>query len=173
MFLDIETTSTKGDTGQITAIGIIKNGKTEVKFAERPENEKEVLEWFRKELINCDVVVTWFGSGFDIPYILSRAVINGIDLHEFVQIRSLDLCRFCQKYFSLAKYSLSEVAKSFGIQKNIEINWKDMLALYIKATGGNKKAKEMIIEHCKDDLNALKKICEKLEPYFSLITTNR
>jgi uncharacterized protein YprB with RNaseH-like and TPR domain len=173
MFLDIETTSTKGDTGQITAIGIIKNGETEVKFAEKPENEKEVLEWFKKELTNCDVVATWFGSGFDIPYILSRAVINDIDLHELLQIPSLDLCRFCQKYFSLAKYSLAEVAKSLGIQKNTEINWKDMLTLYIKATNGDKKAKEIIMEHCKDDLNALEKIYEKLEPYISLITTNR
>jgi uncharacterized protein YprB with RNaseH-like and TPR domain len=165
MFLDIETTSTKGDTGQITAIGIIKDSRIEVKFVERPENEKEVLEWFKKELTNCDTIITWFGSGFDIPYLLSRAVINDIDLHEIMQIHSLDLCRFCQEHFSLAKYSLAEVAKSLGIKKNTEINWKDMLVLYIKAMNGNKKAKETIIEHCKDDLDALKKIYEKLEPY--------
>lgn len=169
MFLDIETTSTKGDTGQITAIGIIKDDKIEVKFVEKPENEKEVLEWFKKELMNCDIIITWFGSGFDMPYILSRAVINEVDLSESMQIPSLDLCRFCQEHFSLAKYSLPEVAKSLGIPKNTEINWKDMLTFYIKATSGDKKAKEIIINHCKDDLNVLKKIYEKLEPYFSLL----
>lgn len=171
MFLDIETTSRKGDTGQITAIGIIKNDKIEVKFADKPEDEKELLEWFKKELEDCEIIITWFGSGFDIPYILTRAVINNVDISKLIKIPSLDLCKFCKQNFSLAKYSLAEVARSLGIPKNLEINWKDMLALYIKAANGDKNAREAIINHCKDDLQALKKIFEKLEPYISKTTT--
>jgi len=165
IFLDIETTSTKGDTGQITAMGIIKDNKIKVKFADKPENEKEVLEWFKGELENCDMIITWFGSGFDIPYILSRSIINGINLSKIMKIPSLDLCRFCQDNLSLAKYSLAEVAKSLSIPRNNEMNWKDMLTLYIKATSGDKKARDDIMDHCKNDLQVLKKIYEELEPY--------
>lgn len=170
IFLDIESTSMKADIGQITAIGIIKDDRKEVKFVDSLEKEKEVLEWLKKELKGCDLIVNWFGSGFDLPYILSRALINDVDLRELMEIPSLDLCRFCQNNLSLARYSLVEVAKTLGIPKDERINGKDMSALYIKAVKGDKGAKEDIIRHCLDDLNALEKIFEKLKPYLNLAT---
>jgi len=170
LFLDIETTGRKADSGQITAIGIIKDDKIEVKFVDSLENEKDVLTWLKKELKDCNMIVSWFGSGFDLPYILSRAIINDLDLHELLEIPSLDLCKFCQNNLSLTKYSLVEVAKSFDVPKNSEISGKDMLTLYIKAVRGDEKAKKTIIEHCLGDLETLKKIYQKLEPYLSLTT---
>jgi len=167
MFLDIEASSMKGDTGQITAIGIIKDDKTEVKFVDIPENEKEALEWLKKELEGCNLIVSWWGSGFDLPFILSRAIINGVDLHELLQIPSLDLCKFCQQNLSLANYSLREVAKSFNIKKDLEISGKDVLKLYLKAVRGDEKAKETIVNHCRDDLIVLKEIFHKLEKYIN------
>jgi uncharacterized protein YprB with RNaseH-like and TPR domain len=157
----------KADIGQITSIGIIKDSKIEVKFVETPEKEKEALEWLKNELGGCDLLVTWFGSGFDLPYILSRAIINDVDLHEILKIPSLDLCKFCQQNLSLTRYSLVEVAKSFGIQKNVEIDGKDVLKLYLKAVRGDKKAKETIVNHCRDDLIVLKEIFQKLEKYIN------
>jgi uncharacterized protein YprB with RNaseH-like and TPR domain len=160
----------KADVGQITAIGIIKDDRKEVKFVDSPEKEKEALEWLKKELRGCDLIINWFGSGFDLPYILSRAVISGVELRELRDIPSLDLCRFCQNNLSLTRYSLAEVAKTLGILKDEKINSKDMSSLYISAVRGDKNAKDNIIKHCLDDLNALKKIFEKLEPYLNLTT---
>lgn len=170
LFLDIETAGRKADGGQITAIGIMKDGKKEVKFVDDVKNEKDVLIWFKKELKGGDMIVSWFGSGFDLPYILSRAIINDVDLHELLEIQSLDLCKFCQNNLSLTKYSLVEVAKSFDVPKNSETSGKDMLMLYIKAVCGDEKAKKTIVEHCLDDLESLRKIFDKLEPYLSLTT---
>lgn len=166
-FLDIETTDIKADIGQITAIGIMKNDEIEVKFADNPEKEINLLEWFKKEIEDCKLLITWYGSCFDIPFILTRAIILNVNIKKLVSINSLDLCKFCQKRFLFAKYTLSEVAKSLGIRKQAEINWKEMPGLYIKAIQGDREAKNAIIEHCKDDLQALKLIYERIKPYTS------
>ncbi|MEM7821664.1 MAG: ribonuclease H-like domain-containing protein, partial [Candidatus Aenigmatarchaeota archaeon] len=67
MFLDIECTNISADIGQIVAIGIIKEDKKEVRFVENLKEEKEALVWLKKELENCDLIITWYGSKFDIP----------------------------------------------------------------------------------------------------------
>jgi uncharacterized protein YprB with RNaseH-like and TPR domain len=173
MFLDIESSSTRADSGQITAIGIIKDDKKEVKFVDSPENEREVLEWLKEKLKGCDLIINWYGSGFDLPYIISRAIKNNIDLHELLKIPSLDLCRFCQERLKLTKNSLVEVARFLKIEKDDELSGKEVQRLYMDAIRGNGKAKEAITNHCLSDLDTLQKIFERLKPYLNLNTTNK
>ncbi|MEM5766360.1 MAG: ribonuclease H-like domain-containing protein [Candidatus Aenigmatarchaeota archaeon] len=170
MFLDIETTNTKADIGQIVAIGIIKENKKEVKFVESLEDEKEALKWLKKELEDCELVITWYGSCFDIPFIITRAIINGEDLSRLLEIPSLDLWEFCRNNLSFSKNSLQEISKSLRIPKNREIEGRDVLRLYLKAVHGDKKAKEEIVSHCLDDLEVLKEIFKKFESYLNLTT---
>jgi uncharacterized protein YprB with RNaseH-like and TPR domain len=172
VFLDVECSNLNADIGQIIAVGIIKEKKKEVKFVEKLEDEKEVLKWLKKELEGCDLVITWYGSRFDLPFLMTRAIINNIDMSELLKIPSLDLCEFCKKNLSFSKNNLSEVSKTLGIPKNGEVSGKDVLKLYLKSIHGDKKAKEEIINHCLDDLEALEKIFKKLEPYLSLTTKN-
>lgn len=136
-----------------------------MKFVDSPEDEKDVLKWFKEKLKGCKLIITWNGDNFDIPFLLTRSVILDEELQELTKIRSLDLCRFCKEKFSMAKYSLVEVSRSLGIKKPDEINWKSMSALYLNAVRGDEKAKANIIEHCTSDLFALKKIFEKIKVY--------
>jgi uncharacterized protein YprB with RNaseH-like and TPR domain len=172
MFLDIECTNLSADIGQIIAVGIIKDKKKEVKFVENLEDEKEVLKWLKKELEGCELIITWYGSKFDLPFLITRAIINDLDMSELLKIPSLDLCEFCKKNLSFSKNNLSDVSKFLGIPKNREISGKDILKLYLKAIHGDKKAKEEITNHCLDDLEALEKIFKKLNPYLNLTTKN-
>ncbi|MEM5852865.1 MAG: ribonuclease H-like domain-containing protein [Candidatus Aenigmatarchaeota archaeon] len=172
LFLDIECTNNKADIGHLVAVGIIKGNKKEVKFVEDEADEKEVLAWLKEELKGCEMVITWYGSKFDIPFILSRAVVNGLDLSELSKIPSLDLCEFFRKNFLFSKNSLSEIAKILNIPKNNEISGKDVLKLYMKSTRGDEKSKKMIIEHCLNDLEVMEKIFEKISPYLNSSTKN-
>jgi uncharacterized protein YprB with RNaseH-like and TPR domain len=165
IFLDIETNDLKADIGQLTAIGIIKNGNVEIKFVGKPEDEKETLNWFRDKLKDCKLIITWNGDKFDIPFLLTRALILGVDLSELTKIKSLDLCKFCKEKFSFAKYSLAEVSYSLGIKKKDEISWKNISSLYLEALRGSENAKREIIKHCESDLLTLKEIFEKLKSY--------
>jgi uncharacterized protein YprB with RNaseH-like and TPR domain len=155
----------KADIGQLTAIGIIRNSNVEIKFIEKPEDEKEALVWFKDKLKDCKLIITWNGDKFDIPFLLTRALILGVDLSELTKIKSLDLCKFCKEKFSLAKYSLVEVSRSLGIKKQDEINWKSMSSLYLESIRGNENARNEIVKHCESDLLALKEVFEKVKPY--------
>lgn len=172
LFLDIECTNNKADIGRLVAIGIIKDGRKEVRFVENEDGEKEVLSWLKNELKGCETIITWYGSKFDIPFLLSRAVVNGVDLSELLTIHSLDLCEFFRKNFIFSKNSLSEIAKILNIPKEDEVGGKDVLKLYIKFTQGDEKAREMITNHCLKDLEVLEKIFEKVQPYLNLSTKN-
>jgi hypothetical protein len=165
IFLDIETNDLKADIGQLTAIGIIKDNKVEIKFVEKPEDEKEALMWFKDKLRDCKLIITWNGDKFDIPFLLTRALILGVDLSELTKLKSLDLFRFCKEKLLFAKYSLAEVSNSLGIKKQDEISWKSIRSLYLEAVRGNESAKNEIIKHCESDLIALKEIFEKVKAH--------
>lgn len=171
MFLDLETSSLHADIGIIIAIGfILPNGKKEIIFTEEPEKEKETvekaLEIIRKN--KNETLIIWH-SGFDIPFLLTRAIKHNIDASILFEIKILDLCKFAKENLALASYKLDEVSRFFGIEKNLSVTGKNVQDLYFQFLKKNEKAKKEIIEHCEDDLEALKNIYKKLEIYVKKI----
>ncbi|MEM5834460.1 MAG: ribonuclease H-like domain-containing protein [Candidatus Aenigmatarchaeota archaeon] len=167
MFLDLETSSLHADIGIIIAVGLIlPNGKKEIIFTDDPEKEKETiqraLEIIRKN--KNETLIIWH-SGFDIPFLLTRAIKYNIDATILFEAKILDLCKFAKENLALASYRLDEVSRFFGIKKNLSITGKNVQELYFQFLKGKDKAKKEIIEHCEDDLDALKSVYEKLEIY--------
>ncbi|MFN4133891.1 MAG: ribonuclease H-like domain-containing protein [Candidatus Hadarchaeales archaeon] len=161
VYLDIETTSQKADDGMIIAIGIIKGDVPEVKFIESFEEEKRALEWLGRELKDCDEIVTWYGSGFDIPFLITRAVFHGIELN-ITGIPMLDLCEWSRGVLLLNRYSLEAVANFLGIKWSKDFHGGDILSLFKLAKRGNLEARKFIVDHCREDILVLKKVHEKL-----------
>lgn len=150
------------------AIGLLRDGKVEIRFAEK-QNERELLEWLRSELKKYNCVVTWYGSKFDLPFILSRAVPLKVDMRELLKLRSIDLYDWCKEYLKLSSYKLEDVANFMGVKREMEFRGNDVHALSLLAARGNKEAMNAIMDHCKEDLILLKKIYEKLEPYLEVL----
>lgn len=172
MFLDLETSSLHADIGMIIAVGfILPNGKKEIIFTDEPEKEKETIEKVL-EIIksNKNETLTIWHSGFDIPFLLTRAIKNDVDATVLFDIKVLDLCRFAREKLALASNKLDEVSKFLGVGKNLNITGKNVQELYFQFLRKNEKAKKEIIEHCEDDLEALKNIYNKLEKYVKKVT---
>ncbi|MEM3519598.1 MAG: ribonuclease H-like domain-containing protein [Candidatus Hadarchaeales archaeon] len=161
MYLDIETTSKKADDGMIIAIGIMKGDTPEIRFIDSLEEEKRALQWLNRELEGCDEIVTWYGSGFDIPFLVTRAVFHGIEL-KLVRVPMLDLCEWSRGVLLLNSYSLEAVANFLGIDWSKEFYGGDILALFKLAKKGNLEARKLIVDHCREDVVVLKKVHEKL-----------
>jgi len=164
MFLDIETSAVKADRGMIVAVGLLKGEEPEVKFADTPEEERKVLEWLRDELKGCNKLVTWFGPGFDIPFLLARAAFHQIDLSKLIETPMLDLCEWSRGHLLLSSYKLESVARFFGFQRILEFHGGDVSALSKLAARGDHEARKLIVDHCKEDLLLLKRVYERLEP---------
>jgi len=163
-YLDIETNAVKADWGMVVAVGLLKGEEPEVRFADTPEEERKVLEWLRDELQNCSKLVTWYGPGFDIPFLLARAALHQIDLSKLIEIPMLDLCEWSRGHLLLSSYKLESVARFFGTQRALEFHGGDVSALFKLATRGDYEARRLIVDHCKEDLLFLKRVYERLKP---------
>jgi uncharacterized protein YprB with RNaseH-like and TPR domain len=150
-FLDIESTSLTADSGFIVGIGIMW------------DDEKWSHEFLKGSVIEgATTIVTWNGLTFDIPMLIARAIIHNIDPTPIILKEHIDLYRYAKKLLKLSEYSLDAVAKYMGIPKKVELKGRDMPPYYMKAIAGDQEAMKLIIEHCYDDLQALKKIYDKM-----------
>ena len=162
--MDIETSAMKADRGMIVAVGLLKGEEPEVRFADVNEEERKVLEWLRDELEDCSKLVTWFGPGFDVPFLLARAALHQVDLSMLIEIPMLDLCEWSRGHLLLSSYRLESVARFFGFQRTLEFHGGDVSALSKLAARGDHEAQKLIVDHCKEDLLLLKHVYERLEP---------
>lgn len=166
IYLDLETTSLQGDIGIIVTIGfILPNGEMKLFFADKPEKEKEVIQQTIEILKDFEEpIIIWY-SGFDIPFLVTRAIACKLNISEIYGFRIIDLCKLVQENLRLTSYKLDDVCKFFGVEKDINNTGKDVQSLYISWLSGDTKAREQIITHCSDDLKALRAIFSRLEPY--------
>lgn len=166
-YLDIETNSKTASDGMVIAVGLIADGEPEVRFADSLEEERKALEWLGKKLEGCDTLVTWYGSGFDIPFLLTRAVAQGVDLTRLANVQMLDLCEWSRANLLLSSYSLEAVARFFGVKGGKgfkEFRGTELIALFKLVQRGDLESRKRIVEHCKEDILVLKLVHEKLKP---------
>ncbi len=70
-------------------------------FAGSPEEEAECLQAYSRALAEYDVIVTYNGNAFDIPFLVKRMRKYGMDPVPLQQMYSLDLYRIIRKYSHL------------------------------------------------------------------------
>ncbi|MEM0358855.1 MAG: ribonuclease H-like domain-containing protein [Candidatus Hadarchaeales archaeon] len=165
LYLDIETSSKTADEGSIVALGMLKGEKLSVKFCADEGEEKEALEELAKELEGCEGVVTWYGSGFDLPFLTARALLLGVDLRKLLLLPSLDLYVWCKQHLLLSSYRLDSVAKFFGLSRKVEFEGRDVSTLFRLAKRGDPTSRELILQHCAEDLELLREVHKRMEQW--------
>src|SRR5437879_13897690 len=92
MILDIETTSLEGDAGVLVGAGLMSDaGMGEYLEARRTSGEKSLMSKLSKRLESCDVLVTWNGRSFDIPFLTTRLMKHGLDPRSILRKPHIDL----------------------------------------------------------------------------------
>ncbi|MHA1830042.1 MAG: 3'-5' exonuclease [Candidatus Helarchaeota archaeon] len=114
----------------------------------RIEEEASLLTWFLNQIITYDpdILVGYYSSGFDIPYIFERAKINLVNINTISRINDMPVIktkynkwiipgrilfdvyfavRADQSLYSLASRSLKDVAKHYGYE-GIILTTKEM-----------------------------------------------
>ncbi len=165
LYLDIETTSMKADLGMVVVIGVLGEGEAELIFSGNKRDERKALEWLKEKLENCDLIITWYGSGFDIPFLLTRAIHHGVDLSKLAEIPMLDLYQWAKANLLLNSYKMTSVARFLGIDEGTgDFAGPDVLTLFKLWERGESRASDMIVQHCREDLHVLKRVHERLKP---------
>lgn len=169
--LDIETTGLSPDSSAFILGGLIcYNEKTfEQYFVENFSEEKQVLEKFIERIKCLDVILTYNGQSFDIPFIMRRARRLGIKI-DFKFPYNLDLYLVLNAHSHLRKIlpnlKQKTVENFMGLwaDRCDEISGKESIDLFYRyLQNHDNKIRQIILLHNRDDVYQLSKLLPVIE----------
>jgi uncharacterized protein YprB with RNaseH-like and TPR domain len=105
VYLDIETTGASPRDGDVTVVGLHRNGRT----ISLVQGENLTAERLQQELDQCELLVTFFGTGFDVPYLRAKFPALRLPIPHF------DLC-FAARRLGL-RGGLKHIEQEVGIER--------------------------------------------------------
>lgn len=175
LIADIETSGLYPNNAKVILGGAAVPGISDLQihqyFLGRSGNEKELLQEYCQMLSHADVIITYNGKAFDLPFLKQRLAYYNLDI-------DLDICQSFDLYRALHKYSrLREVLPNLK-QKTIEsflglsserrdeISGFESVHLYNEyIRNGSQRIKELILLHNHDDLVLLSSILKILDKF--------
>jgi hypothetical protein len=148
-YLDIETTGCNWDD-QITVIGIY-DGRTMRSFVQGVD-----LDQFPEAISHFKMLVTFFGSGFDLPVI--RRSFPGLELNQL----HVDLCHLMRRLGHTG--GLKHIEIEMGISRSDDTNGLgglDAVRLWNEYRHGNVKSLERLLQYNSEDVVNMKILLQK------------
>ena len=166
--LDIETSNLNASYGIILSYCILNDKTGEILGRAITKNElkgeldaKLVTECVR-DMLEFDILVTYFGTKFDIPFIRTRAAQLGIDFPAYGVLKHIDLYYVVRNKCKLHRNSLEQAcAILLGETHKTVINPK----IWIQALQGKKSALDFVLDHNKRDVVDTKALYDKVIDY--------
>ena len=163
LYMDIETTALDADTGMIVAVGIgWEKKETVIEFVNSHDEEKQVISNAFSKIAEKQIV-TFNGSRFDIPFLLTRGLKYDLAIPK---VEVIDLYVWAAEYLRLHSHRFHDICTFYDIPHE-EISGSEVNELYIKALSGDKGAKDRIKSHLKQDISAMKVFYGKIQPLIS------
>ena len=153
VYLDIETTGAPPGQGDVTVVGLHRNGTT----VSLVQNENLTGARLQRELDACDLLVTFFGSVFDIPYLCT--------LFPSLRVPPLhfDLC-FGARRLAL-RGGLKQIERELGIDRHANIrdlDGVDAVRLWLAWRRGDAMARETLLQYNRADTENLVTLADRL-----------
>jgi len=154
--LDIETTGLSPLFNEITVLGIHLCNGEDTKFAQLV-GERVTPDGISKALARVNIIYTYNGKSFDLPFIHSRLGINLAKLFEHH-----DLMYDCWKNNLYGGFKAVE--KQLGIERRLkEVNGYEAVRLWWRYVNDyNEDALNTLLEYNKEDVLNLKVLRERL-----------
>ncbi|WP_051280481.1 ribonuclease H-like domain-containing protein [Anaerovorax odorimutans] len=167
---DIETTGLYPNRNSLILGGLLVSSpdgiETKQYFADEKKEEKYILETYTKDLSNLDLLISYNGNNFDLPFIKRRCEKHKIDF-ELSHSQSLDLYWAINKYSNLRKIlpnlKQKTVENFIGLwsDRTDEISGKESVDLYNEyLCNKDQNIKNKILLHNKDDLLQLSRLLQ-------------
>ncbi len=163
--MDIESTSLHADMGMLVCAVMRRKGKDRVFFVASPKRERKTLEGLLRAIGRCDRLVTFNGKSFDLPFLISRALVLGITDFDPIACIHVDLYEECKRLLRFDKLSLDHIVRTFGVRCEGALSGREVPNAYLSylATGDG-RLKDLIVEHCISDVDAMERLTERLQP---------
>jgi uncharacterized protein YprB with RNaseH-like and TPR domain len=166
-YLDIETSHLEADWGVMLTWAIKdRNGEVVSDFITKEElfngsNDLRIVKSLLEEMKKYDVFVTYYGTGFDLPYIRSRALFYKLNPPAYGENYHFDLYYTVRSKLRLQSNSLVSVCQFFKIPGKGRVD----AALWQKARYGDEKSLQEVLKHNLEDVVALEKVHKIMERF--------
>lgn len=160
---DIETTGLSPEKAAVILGGAVlaEGGKRKVIqfFADSVKDEPELLRLYSQLLSDCQVVITFNGHRFDLPFLKKRMTVHGLDTAPLDRLYSMDIYRILRYHSHLPKIlpnlKQKTVEKFLGDagERKDEIDGAQSVELYYEyVKTGRLNLREKILLHNRDDI---------------------
>ena len=166
---DIETSGLNASYGIVLCYCIQEENSDKIWGRRITKNELrtcldyKVIKACVRDLKRFDIVTTYFGTGFDLKFIRSVALMMDIPFPHYSTIQHIDLYYVVKNKLKLHNNKLKTACSMLlGTTEKTEIDphhWKKAIHQ------GDKKALEYIYDHCKRDVRDTKRLYHKIIDY--------
>jgi uncharacterized protein YprB with RNaseH-like and TPR domain len=130
--------------------------------------DKRIFEELMEELKNVDILVTYYGTGFDIPFARTRTLYHGLEFPAYGSMYHWDLFYKVRSKLKTHRKSLEVVTKFYGIEGKTHLE-PDMM---FKAQYGHPEAMKQLLHHNREDVIILEKLHDLLWSHSKWIRTS-
>jgi DNA polymerase III epsilon subunit-like protein len=119
-----------------------------------------MLSKFIEEANKADELVGHNGDRFDLPWIRTRCLYNGIDVMP--DYKTIDTLQWARRVFYFNSNRLDYLGKYLGVGGKIKTEfdlWKNVLLK------NDRKSLKRMVEYCKRDVEMLQEVYQKLARY--------
>ena len=171
-FLDIETSNLEANFG-IMLTYAIKDQATgdilvdtlhedDIACYEQDKTDTRIIGNFVEDLLKFDRIVTFYGKRFDIPFVRTRALIDGIDFPFFGSIKHDDVYFWAKYKLRLNRNGLETVSRTLiGKTDKTHLEYK----YWAGAARGDEESLEYILAHNIADVNDTEKVYNVLKDF--------
>lgn len=121
--------------------------------------DKRVLRNLIADLQKFDRIVTYYGTGFDLPFVRARALMQNVDFPTFGTLKHKDLYYTMKSKFKLSSRRLENACRCLlGTTNKTRIDAK----YWRNGVRGDKESLKYIYDHCIHDVDDLGKLYDKI-----------
>lgn len=173
--LDFEMSGLNADFG-ILLCGCFKTwGKQKVttlrqdrmdNYRKEPWNDEKLALALRDQVDDADIIVTWNGKRFDIPFLTARLAVYGHEPPK--RVKHIDLLYQSRYKWKLHSNRLDSVLKFLDAPEEFSKTHIEPKH-WVKALMGYRKSMDYIVHHCVQDVKALDWVYEQMKGLVTVV----
>lgn len=121
--------------------------------------DKAITGSLLEALKDVDVVVTYYGKRFDVPFVRTRALYHGFGFPTYSDMYHWDIYDKIKRRFKFSRNSLAVATEFFGIEGKTPIPPD----AWLRARYGDKESLDYVLEHNIADVEILETLFDKIK----------
>ncbi len=164
---DLETSNLNANFGFILCAGYKELGEEKAHcinitespgFKKDPTNDYYVVKTIGEVLGQADMLIGWYSSRFDYPYLQSRLIFHKLPI--LPPIQHVDGWRIAKYKMKLNSNRLASVTAFLGLEDKTALSGP----IWVRAAAGHRDSIQYVVEHCLQDVVVLEQVYQRIKP---------